>query len=141
MTLLCFSQSSACLLQKLRSMQADRQKLLIHWSDSEEDLKQLPDMLSAYLSLKEARKSIHGRHLDDALQNLRSFFDEDKKKRGRPRLDALAKRVKDLKNAGRSWGEIKIQLDRETGETRTIGAYRSLARTRRQDTDGPKRPG
>jgi hypothetical protein len=53
-------------------------------------------------------------------------------KRGRPREDALAEKVGELKTSGRSWGEIKIQLDRETGVARTIGAYRSLYASRRK---------
>ena len=57
---------------------------------------------------------------------------ETELRRGRPRLDILAQRVEELKNSGRSWGEIKIQLDREIGEQRTVGAYRGLYTSRRK---------
>lgn len=132
LALVCFADSSMDLLKKLKNVQADHQKLLIHWGESKEDLEQLPDVLRAYLSLKETGKTLHGKHIDDALQNLRSFFESDRKKRGRPRQDALSKRVQELRRSGHSWGAIQILLNKETGVERTTNAYRNLLRSRRK---------
>jgi len=116
----------------LKKIHADHQKLLIHWGKSEEELEQLPDVLKAYLSLKETAKTVQGVDIDGALAHLRSFFERDRKKRGRPRQDALGKRVQDLRDNGHSWGEIQIVLNKETGIERTTNAYRNLLRSRRK---------
>jgi len=131
-TLLCFSSSSTDLIGKLKKIHADHQMLLIHWGKSEEELEQLPDVLKAYLSLKETSKTVQGIDIDGALAHLRSFFERDRKKRGRPRQDALGKRVQDLRANGHSWGEIQIVLNKETGIERTTNAYRNLLRSRRK---------
>jgi hypothetical protein len=135
LALLCFSDSATGLLEKLEKIQADHQKLLIHWGESEEELEQLPDVLKTYLSLKETSKTVRGRHIDDAVQNLRSFFESDRKKRGRPRQDALSRRVQELRRSDHSWGEIRILLNKETGIDRTANAYRNLLRSRRKPED------
>jgi hypothetical protein len=131
-TLLCCAQSSLELLQQLRDMHADQQFLLIHWGQSEEELKQLPEVLRAYLSLKETARTAPGKPVGDALQELRSFFEREKKRRGRPRQDTLRERVKELRRGGHSWGEIQRELNKETGVERTIGAYRNLVGSRRK---------
>jgi hypothetical protein len=131
-TLLCFSSSSTDLLGKLKKICADHQMLLIHWGESEEELKQLPDLLKAYVSLKETGRTVSGRDIDGALASLRSFFERDRQKRGRPRQDALSKRVQELRDNGHSWGEIQIVLNKETGIERTTNAYRNLLRSRRK---------
>lgn len=131
-TLLCFSTSCTDLLGKLKKMQADDQKLLIHWGESEEELEQLPDVLKAYLSLKEVAKTVKGKDIDGALQSLGSFFERVGKKRGRPRQDTLSQRVQKLRDDGHSWGEIQILLNKETGIERTANAYRNLLRSRRK---------
>ena len=130
--LLCFSTSLTDLIEKLKKIQADHQMLLIHWGESEEELEQLPDVLKAYLSLKETGKTVSGRDIDGALASLRSYFERDRKKRGRPRQDALSERVEELRENGRSWGEIQILLNKETGIERTANAYRNLLKSRRK---------
>ncbi|HKV94422.1 MAG TPA: hypothetical protein VJW20_17885 [Candidatus Angelobacter sp.] len=130
--LLCFSRSCMDLLGKLEKIKADHQMLLIHWAKSETELEQLPDVLKAYLSLKETRKTVQGVDIDGALAHLRSFFEHDRKKRGRPRQDALSKRVQELRDNGHSWGKIQIILNEETGIERTTNAYRNLLRSRRK---------
>jgi hypothetical protein len=47
--------------------------------------------------------------------------------KGRPRNNAERRRVLELRSEGRSWGEIRIQMNRETGQNKTAGAYRYLA--------------
>jgi hypothetical protein len=131
-TLLCFSSSSTDLLGKLKKIQADHQMLLIHWAESEAELEQLPDVLKAYLSLKETGKTVHGRDIDGALAHLRSYFERDRKKRGRPRQDDLSERVAELRQNGHSWGEIQILLNKETGIDRTANAYRNLLKSRQK---------
>jgi hypothetical protein len=135
-TLLCYAPSSLELLQKLRDMHADHQFLLIHWGQSEEKLKQLSEVLRAYLSLKETARTVPGKPIEGALQELRSFFESEKKRRGRPRQDTLRERVKELRSGGQSWGEIHRKLNKETGVERTIGAYRNLVRPRRKPYKG-----
>lgn len=135
LTLLCFAHSSMELAEKLRNMQADHQKLLIHWNESRQAIEEVPNLLRAYMSLKETAKTVPGRPLADALLHIRSFFDTQRKKRGRPRQDALSGRVQALRDSGHSWGEIQIQLNKETGVERTMGAYRNLLRSRRE-SDG-----
>jgi hypothetical protein len=130
--LLCFASSCRDLLGKLKKIQADHQMLLIHWAESETELEQLPAVLNAYLSLKETSKTVQGVDIDRALGHLRSFFEHDRKKRGRPRQDALNKRVQELRDNGHSWGEIQIILNKETGIARTTNAYRNLRRLRRK---------
>jgi hypothetical protein len=135
LTLVCFAASSMDLLEKLRNRQADRQKLLIHWGESEKELEQLPDILRAYLGLKETSRTVSGKYIDEAVQNLRSFFEGERKKRGRPRQDELGGRIQELRESGHSWGEIQIQLNKETGIERTIGAYRNLLRSRQKPSE------
>jgi hypothetical protein len=130
--LLCFARSSRELAEKLKNEQADHQKLLIHWDESEEALEELPNLLTAYFSLKETAKTVSRKHIDDALVNLRSFFESQRKKRGRPRQDSLHRRVEELRKLGRSWGEIQIQLNKETGVDRTINAYCNLVTSRKK---------
>jgi hypothetical protein len=127
-TLVCIATSSRDLLEKLRNEHADNQKLLIQWGESQEELEQLPDILRAYLSLKETGKTVSGMH--EAVQHLRSFFENARTKRGRPRKDALSERVQELRKSGHSWGEIHRRLNKETGVERTPSAYRNLLRSR-----------
>jgi hypothetical protein len=131
-TLLCYARSSMELLRKLRDIHADHQVLLIHWGQSDEKLKQLPEVLRAYLSLKEIARNAPGKPIEDALQDLRSFFEGERKRRGRPRQDALREKVQELRASGHSWGKVQRQLNKETGVERTIGAYRNLARPLRK---------
>lgn len=130
--LLCFSDSSVELLKKLRDIQADRRFLLIHWAKTEQELKQVPDVLTAYLSLKELARNTNLKQINEALRDLHSVFENDKKKRGRPRQDTLRKRVHELRKSGHSWTKIQRELNRETGVERTPGAYRNLLGSRRK---------
>jgi hypothetical protein len=135
LTLVCFAHSSRDLLEKLRDQQADHQKLLIHWGESSAELEQFPDVLGAYLRLKEAGKLAGVRQIDDVVQSLRSFFENERTKRGRPRQDALSERVQELRNSGHSWTDIQRRLNKETGVERTAGAYRNLLKSREKPDD------
>jgi hypothetical protein len=46
---------------------------------------------------------------------------------GRPRKDEERNRVRELKTAGKTWGEIQIQMNKETDQSKTKDAYRALA--------------
>ena len=46
---------------------------------------------------------------------------------GRPRNEELARRVRELKAAGKSWGQVKMILDHETSEQRALSTYRGYA--------------
>jgi hypothetical protein len=50
------------------------------------------------------------------------------KRLGRPRKDDQRDRVRELKNEGKSWGQIQIQMNKETGQTNSKDAYRKLVR-------------
>lgn len=138
--LLCFSDSSKELLRKLESMQADHQKLLIHWAKSKQEFEQFPDVVRTFLSLKEIARTTNLKPIKEAVRDIQLLLHSVPKKRGRPRKDGLTKRILELRDAGHSWGEIRIILNNETGVERTAGAYRNLLRSRRKPADADAEP-
>ncbi len=61
---------------------------------------------------------------------------ERAKGRGRPRKDNERRRVLELKDQKKSWGEIAIVLNKELGLTKSKDAYRGLARTQDKNVSG-----
>ena len=47
---------------------------------------------------------------------------------GRPRKDKERSRVRELRTEGKTWGEIQIQMNRETGQSKSKDAWRALTR-------------
>lgn len=73
------------------------------------------------------RKDWAARNADKVeLEKLRTWS-ASASKLGRPRKDATRARVLGLRSQGKSWGEIRIIVNRETGQQLTSGAYRYLA--------------
>lgn len=53
------------------------------------------------------------------------------KQGGAPRKDDEANRARELKSQGKTWGQVKIQMNKETGQSKSQDAYRALVRSRK----------
>jgi hypothetical protein len=71
--------------------------------------------------------------VDDVQPHLSKLFRSKRKKGGRPRQDELARKASDLHESGQSWRQVANQLNRNTGITRSIGAYRKLVGQRQKN--------
>jgi hypothetical protein len=50
---------------------------------------------------------------------------------GRPRKDDERGKVADLRSQGKTWAQVAIQINRETGQNKSKDAYRNLLRSGR----------
>jgi hypothetical protein len=63
----------------------------------------------------------------DSVEPASKLSTDRPKKVGRPRKDDERRRVRELRDQKKSWGEVANQMNKETGQTKSQQAYRMLA--------------